>query len=147
MATIRSFEELEVWKKARMVSAQIFKSTASESFYKDFALKDQINSASGSIMDNIAEGFEGGARKEFIQFLSYAKGSCGEVKTQLYRALDREHISKDTFQKFETQISEIGKMLGGLISYLNKTTVEGTKHLKEPDFLYQALHFEFEEQL
>ena len=147
MATIRSFEELEVWKKARMMSAEVFKTTMSESFFKDFALKDQINRASGSIMDNKAEGFERGGRKEFIQFLSYAKGSAGEVKSQLYRALDRQHINQETFQKFQDQISEIGKMLPGLISYLNKTTVEGTKHLKEPDSHYQALHIEFEEKL
>ena len=147
MATIRSFEELEVWKKARMVSAEIFKATISESFFKDFGLEDQINRASGSIMDNIAEGFERGGHKEFIQFLSYAKGSAGEVKSQLYPALDRQHIYQETFQKFQDQISEIGKMLPGLISYLNKTTVEGTKHLKEPDSHYQALHIEFEEKL
>jgi four helix bundle protein len=147
MATIRSFEELEVWKKSRMISTEIFKATMSESFFKDFGLKDQINRASGSIMDNIAEGFERGGRKEFIQFLSYAKGSSGEVKSQLYRALDRKHINEETFQKFQDQISEIGKMLAGLISYLNKTTVEGTKRLKEPDSHYQGLHIEFEEKL
>jgi four helix bundle protein len=147
MATIRSFEELEVWKKARMISREIFKATMSESFFKDFALKDQINRASGSIMDNVAEGFERGGRKEFIQFLSYAKGSAGEVKSQLYRAMDHEHIDKETFQKFQSEISEIGKMLAGLMRYLNKTTIEGTKNLKEPDSDYQALHFEFEEQL
>ena len=106
MATIRSFEELEVWKKARVMSTEIFKATMTESFFKDFGLKDQINRASGSIMDNIAEGFERGGRKEFIQFLSYAKGSAGEVKSQLYRALDRQHINEETFQKF--QASNLG---------------------------------------
>jgi four helix bundle protein len=145
MATMRSFEELEVWKKARVISTEIFKATMSESFVKDFALKDQIKRASGSIMDNIAEGFERGGRKEFIQFLSYAEGSSGEVKSQLYRALDRQHVDEETFQKFHHQVSEIGKMLAGLINYLKKTTVEGTKYLKEPDSFYQALHFEFEE--
>jgi len=147
MATIRSFEELEVWKKARMASKEIFGVTISESFSKDFALKDQINRASGSIMDNIAEGFERGGRKEFIQFLSYAKGSAGEVKSQLYRAMDHGHINEETFQKFQSDISEIGKMIAGLITYLNRTTLEGTKHLKEPDSDYQALHFGFEAQL
>jgi len=146
MATIRSFEELEVWKKARMVSKEIFKVTMSESFFKDFALKDQINRASGSIMDNIAEGFERGGRKEFIQFLSYAKGSAGEVKSQLYRAMDHGHINQETFQKFQQEISDIGKMLAGLISYLNKTNIDGTKYLKEPDSNYQTLHLDFEEQ-
>jgi four helix bundle protein len=147
MATIRSFEELEVWKRSRMISAEIFKETMSDSFFKDYALRNQINSASGSIMDNIAEGFERGGRKEFIQFLSYAKGSSGEVNSQLYRAIDRGHISEETFKKFQAEVTEIGKMLGGLIKYLNKTTIEGTKYLKEPDSHYQAFHFEFEEQL
>ena len=147
MATIRTFEELEVWKRARIMSKEIYQASGSGSFFKDFALKDQINRASGSIMDNIAEGFERGGRKEFIQFLSYAKGSCGEVKSQLYRALDREHINLELFQKLETEITEIGKMLGGLTNYLNNTTLQGTKYLKEPHTYYQDLHFEFEEQL
>ena len=120
MATIRSFEELEVWKKVRIISTEIYKVTMAESFFRDFALKDQINRASGSIMDNIAEGFERGGRKEFIQFLSYSKGSAGEVKSQLCRALDREHINKETFQKFDAEISEVIKMLAGLIKQPSK---------------------------
>lgn len=147
MATIRSFEELEVWKKARLLSMEIFRSTMSDTFAKDYALRDQINRASGSIMDNIAEGFERGSRKEFIQFLSYSKGSAGEVKSQLYRARDREHIKKEVFEKFCGEISEISKMLAGLINHLNKSTVEGAKYLKEPDSNYQLLRFEFEAQL
>jgi four helix bundle protein len=88
MATIRRFEDLNVWQKARDLSKVIYLKSIKGSFSKDFALKDQINAASGSVMDNIAEGFERDGRLEFIQFLSYSKGSAGEVRSQLYRAYD-----------------------------------------------------------
>ncbi|MFP4089094.1 MAG: four helix bundle protein [Cyclobacteriaceae bacterium] len=86
MATIKSFEELDSWQKARRLCYEVFKVSSQEPFCRDFALKDQILRASGSVMDNIAEGFGRGGNKEFVQFLFYAKGSCVEVKSQLYRA-------------------------------------------------------------
>ena len=92
MATIKSFEEIEAWRKARVLSKEIFELTQKGSFSKDFSLRDQINRSSGSIMDNIAEGFERGGNTEFIQFLSIAKGSAGEVCSQIYRAHDRNHL-------------------------------------------------------
>jgi four helix bundle protein len=144
MATIQSFENLDVWKKARAISQKIYTYTLIENFSADFALRNQINRASGSIMDNIAEGFERGGRKEFIQFLSYAKGSAGEVKSQLCRALDRNYISKSDFEKLEIEISEIGKMIGGLINYLKKTSIEGAKYLKEPVELYHPYNVDLE---
>jgi four helix bundle protein len=106
MATIKSFEDLEVWKRARDFANRIYGLT---SFAKDYSLKDQINKSSGSIMDNIAEGFERGGNKEFVQFLSYSKGSCGEARSQLCRALDRKHIVENTFTQLKEESISIGK--------------------------------------
>lgn len=92
MAAIRRFEELECWKKARVLCTET-------SLKTEFALKDQLLRSSGSVMDNIAEGFERGGNKEFIQFLFIAKASCAEVKSQLYRSKDRKYISEDDFER------------------------------------------------
>ncbi|MBO9620807.1 MAG: four helix bundle protein, partial [Niabella sp.] len=85
MSTIKKFEDLEIWQIAEKLSLKIFTESTSGEFSKDFRFKDQIRAASGSIMDNIAEGFERSSRLEFINFLGFAKGSCGEVKSQLHR--------------------------------------------------------------
>ena len=107
---------------------EIFKSyTESEKFSRDFALKDQINAASGSIMDNIAEGFERSGRKVFINFLSIAKGSCGEIKSQLYRALDRNYILQPHFDYLWNKADVLGKKIGAFINYLAASTYKGTK--------------------
>src|SRR5579871_5879261 len=97
MATIWKFEDLEIWQKARSLSKEIYDCISTGSFKNDFRFIQQINSSSGSVADNIAEGFERGGRLEFINFLSIAKGSVGEVKSQLYRALDRKYISQQQF--------------------------------------------------
>ncbi len=83
---IKKFEELESWKKARELTNTIYQATGTGRFTRDFGLKDQIRRASISILSNIAEGFERGGDKEFFQFLAIAKGSCGEVRAQLYVA-------------------------------------------------------------
>lgn len=97
MATIKSFEDILAWQKARILANRIYGLSCTGSFESDFKLRNQINGSSGSIMDNIAEGFERDGKREFIQFLSIAKGSAGEVRSQLYRALDRKHINEPTF--------------------------------------------------
>src|SRR5215203_3374281 len=97
MGTIRKFEELDVWQKARELCIDIQNVIVREPFARDFGLKDQINRSSGSIMDNIAEGFEREGRKEFIQFLSYAKSSAAELRSQLHRARDRNYINEKEF--------------------------------------------------
>ena len=128
MPTITRFEDLEVWQLARELANEIFQTYSnSEEFSKDYKLKDQINGSSGSIMDNIAEGFERSGRNEFINFLTYSKGSIGEVKSQLYRALDRKYISQEQFDKLYQKADEIGKRNGAFINYLNSSAHKGTK--------------------
>jgi four helix bundle protein len=127
VATIKSFEDIEAWRKARQFCDDVYKLTLTGNFAKDFSLRDQINRSAGSIMDNIAEGFERGSKNEFVQFLSYSKGSAGETRSQLFRALDRNHITEPVFQKLTEDAIEIGKMIGGFISYLNTSEIKGTK--------------------
>ncbi len=127
MATIKTFEDISAWQKARILSKQIFEMTLEGSFAKDYALRDQINRSAGSIMDNIAEGFERGGTKEFIQFLSIARGSAGEVRSQLHRALDRRHLDHDRYELFLADVLSISRMLMGFITYLKEAKVKGVK--------------------
>ncbi len=127
MATIKHFEDIEAWKLARELCKEIGMVIDNGSFKKSFRLIHQIEGSSGSIMDNIAEGFERGTRNEFILFLGYSKGSCGEFRSQLYRALDREYLTKETFNNFYIKAVRISAMLQKLIDYLLKTEVKGTR--------------------
>src|SRR5688500_13665439 len=127
MATIKSFEDIEAWQKARSLSKEIFELTNVGTFSRDFGLRDQINRASGSIMDNIAEGFEPSGTKEFIQFLAIAKGSAGEVLSQLYRALDRNHLTKEQYNILAESTKQISKMINGFMIYLRDTNLKGMK--------------------
>ena len=90
MATVKKFEDLEIWQKARGVIREIYSISSVGEFSKDYGLKDQIRRSSVSIISNISEGFERDGNKEFLQFLSLAKGSCGELRAQLYVALDQQ---------------------------------------------------------
>jgi four helix bundle protein len=116
---------------ARIVCIDIFEIIETTALKQDFALKNQINSSAGSIMDNIAEGFERGGNKEFVQFLSVAKASCGEARSQAYRLLDRGYISKERFEKLSEQLNNISGKLYGLIEYLRKAEYRGNKFKKE----------------
>lgn len=130
MATIKSFEEIEVWKKARVYAQKVYAQTIKGTFARDFSLKDQINASSGSIMDNIAEGYGRGGNKEFINFLGYARGSADESRSQLYRALDRNHITAEIFSELKDDAIEICKMLTGFMSYLQASDIRGSKFLE-----------------
>jgi four helix bundle protein len=128
MATIKRFEDLVIWQKARKLSKDVYQKTLSGSFAKDFSLKDQINRATGSVMDNIAEGFGRNGKQEFIQFLSVAKSSATEVRSQLYRALDRSHISDEEFQQLYNDADTTENMTAGLMTYLKNSDVRGLKY-------------------
>jgi four helix bundle protein len=128
MATISRFEDIIAWQKARVLCKAINIYTRNEFFSKDFKLISQIKSSSGSAMDNIAEGFERGGNKEFIQFLFIAKGSVGETRSQLYRALDNEYITKEEFQKAYDLADEVGKLVRGFISHLKSSELKGDKY-------------------
>ncbi len=93
----KSFEDLQVWQDTRKFVKSIYELTSLDNFKKDYGLKDQIQRASVSIMNNISEGFERDNNKEFMRFLSYSKGSAGEVRSMLYVAIDLEYISKNDF--------------------------------------------------
>ena len=127
MSKIEKFEDLEVWQEARELCRIVFSLTNKEPFCKDFELVRQIKKSSGSVMDNIAEGFERDGNKEFIQFLSISKSSCGEVRSQSYRALDHSYITKEEFKELYNKALSISKMLGGFMNYLRKSDIKGNK--------------------
>jgi four helix bundle protein len=131
MATIKKFEDVEAWKLARDLCNKIGLLIDGGSLRKNYRLIGQIEGSSGSIMDNIAEGFERGTRSEFIQFLGYSKGSCGELRSQLYRALDRKYILQEQFDEFYFMAIRISAMLQKLMEYLQQTQVKGVRK-KEP---------------
>ena len=127
MATFKRLEEIEAWKKARELVNMVYDVTGEGDFARDFGLRDQIRRASVSIMSNIAEGFERDGTKEFIQFLSTAKGSIGEVKSQLYIASDQEYLLETRFRELIELADETGRIIAGLIIYLKKSGLKGTK--------------------
>ncbi len=130
MATVKSFEELEIWQIARELENKIFLITQSSILLaKDFSLKDQINRSSGSVMDNISEGFGRSSRLEFIQFLSIAKASAAEVQSQLIRCYDRKYISKEELVLLNELALKAGNKISAFIKYLNTSTIKGQKFL------------------
>ena len=127
MAKIERFEDLEIWQKARELNKWILSICKYAALSKDFEMVRHSKKTSGSIMDNIAEGFERGGNTEFRQFLSISKGSTGEMKSQIYRCFDSEYIEQTYFDSLYKLIDDISKMLSGLINYLNNSDLKGRK--------------------
>jgi len=120
MATVQQFEDLHVWQDARALVRELYKITKQRAFRQDFSLRDQVTRAATSTMSNIAEGFERGSRKEFIQFLNIAKGSNGEVRSQICIAFDQEYIDQKSYDALRESALTLSRRLARFISYLQK---------------------------
>jgi four helix bundle protein len=127
---VKQFEDLEVWKEARRLTQEIYRLTKGEKFWKDFALCGQIQRAATSIMSNIAEGFERGGNQEFSQFLYIAKGSCGEVRSQIYVAVDQGYVAQEEADRLTKSFKRLSSMISNLITYLRTSGMKGEKFKK-----------------
>jgi four helix bundle protein len=130
MPTAEKIEDLMVWQKARKILKELYSVSKMCGSARDYALQDQLRRSSISILSNIAEGFERGSNKEFIQFLFIAKGSAGEARTQLYIALDLGYITIETFNRLNTNLMTISKQISRLAQYLKSSPYKGAKQTR-----------------
>jgi len=128
MSTIKCFEDIISWKEARIFNRNIGKLIDSGRFKNNYKLISQIERSAGSVMDNISEGFERNGNKEFVQFLYIAKGSCGETRSQLYRALDRDYINQQEFDELSNHAMRISSLIQKLIQSLENSDYKGVKY-------------------
>ncbi len=127
MGNKQRFEELEVWRKSRRLVDAIYQVSEQGRFARDFGLRDQIRRAAVSVPSNIAEGYERNGDREMLQFLSHAKGSCGEVRCQLYLASDRAYLEREAFEALVADCQEISRMLAGFMRYIRESRLQGSK--------------------
>jgi len=137
MSSIKEFEEMEAWKEARILANLIYDVSNKSSLSKDFGLRDQMRRAAISILSNIAEGFERGGDKEFFQFLAQAKGSAGELRSQMYLALDRGYLLQLEFAELCSHVRKVSRMISGLMGYLRESKMRGSKYAAKANFLSQ----------
>lgn len=131
MAAVRDFEELAIFQKARELSAKIYPVTRRGEFKYDSRFVQQIRAAAGSIMDNIAEGFERGGNKEFLNFLYIAKGSCGEVRSQLIRANDVGYLTPEEYNELYIECRKLSAGIMNFIKEIKASDLTGAKYKKE----------------
>jgi four helix bundle protein len=132
---VKNFEDLNVWKQAWQLTQEVYRLTKTEKFLKDFGLRDQIPRAAISVMSNIAEGFERGGNQEFVQFLYVAKASCGEVRSQLYVALDQGYSTANDSEKLLQLFRRLSGMISNLITYLRESDMKGEKFIRSKPVL------------
>ncbi len=125
---VTRFEDLEIWQLARELHRLVFEITSAEPFIRDFRFRDQIRNSSGSVSDNIAEGFDRGGNREFIQFLSIAKGSNGETRNQSYRAFDSGYITQEMLDELLNRTDTIARKIANLIKTLKNSDRQGIKY-------------------
>jgi four helix bundle protein len=130
MATVKRFEDLEIWQEARRLSKEIIIISKTTELKTDYKFKEQIKGSSGSVMDNIAEGFEKNDNLEFRQFLSTAKGSAGETRSQVYRLFDNDYINEEQQKLLVSDYEKLSIKIHNFITYLNKKDFKGTKFIK-----------------
>jgi len=139
MPTYNCFEDLPVWKGAKELAILVYKITSKGKFSKDYGLKDQIQRAAVSVSSNIAEGFERGTKQEFIQFLYIARGSCGELRSQLFIAKEIGYLDNKEFEELYNVTKRVSKQISGFVEYLKTTNILGQKfHHKQSQ---EARHF------
>ena len=128
MATYNSFEDLPVWNVSKELAVRIYELTSQGKLSKDYGLKDQMQRSAVSISSNIAEGFERGSKKEFMQYLYIARGSCGELRSQMYIARDIGYFDNDNFDTIYSLALKVSKQINGFIKYLKSTNFKGQKY-------------------
>ena len=126
MGTIRRFENLEIWQIARKLSLRVVHLTETAPSSEDYKFKNQIRASAGSVMDNIAEGFERSSQFEFVNFLSISKGSTGETRSQLYRGVDQRYFLEDTVELIK-EYDDLASRISGFMKYLNQSEIKGQK--------------------
>lgn len=129
MSSVRQFEDLRCWQKARELTCEIYKSF---SYCRDMGYRDQIQRASVSVMSNIAEGFERGTKQEFINYLYIAKGSAGEVRAQLYVAYDIGYLNIETFKYLNSKAVECSRLVSSFIKGVKSSQFQGLQHKRAP---------------
>lgn len=132
MVAIKRVEEIDAWQEARKLATDVYRLTSFGAWAKDFGLRDQTRRAAVSIACNIAEGFARGSNAEFRRFLSIARGSATELKTQMYIALDLGYLDEETFGKVGSCVDRIGRMLTSFMQYLKRTPKQPSTNNHQP---------------
>ncbi|NJW54033.1 four helix bundle protein [Salinimicrobium oceani] len=131
MSKVERFEDLEVWKLAREICSELENMFETTALGKRYSLMNQMDRSSGSVMDNIAEGFGRGGNLEFRNFLGFSRGSCTELKSQLYRAKDKNLITEEEFQKLSQKCEKEIAKITSFINFLNRSNFKGSKFKKD----------------